>query len=203
MPDSSKPRYKVTRVSEKHGLDDLEDYLARRWTGEGGERASLRTLADETNKRILRAAMADVGLDPLPGEAANTYRLLTDNDVSQGVRTNTRRHLEGEGVDVEALEQDFVSYQAVRTYLVEGRGVTHEADNAPVETALTTISRLQSRTTAVAEQKIEQLQSTGAIQSGATRVFLDLRVFCEDCGTQYDVATFLDQAGCDCEPSRG
>lgn len=198
MPDGSTPRYKIIRVSEKYDLDALGDDLAQRWTGEGVERASLRTLADETNKRLLRAAMSDAGLDPLPGEVANAYRLLTADDVSQGVRTDTRRRLKRGGVDVDTLEQDFVTYQAVRTYLVEGRGITHDGDTAPVESARTAITRLQNRTTAVTEQKIEQLQSTKAIHPGETRVLLDLRVFCEDCGTQYDVATFLEQGGCDC-----
>lgn len=61
--------------------------------------------------------MASVDLEPLDGEVRNTYRLLTDEDVSSGMRTAKRNELERAGVDVESVERDSVTHQAIYTYL--------------------------------------------------------------------------------------
>ena len=199
MADSSETRYKVGRVIDSYGLSGLGDELASRWAGDGTERASLRELADDVNRRLLRAAMVDAGMDPLDGEVANAYRLLTDETVGEGERTRTRRRLEREGVDVAALRDAFVTYQAVRTYLVESQGVTHDdGDDASATDAAESIARLQNRTLAVAEERFERLRRAGEISSGDLQLVFTLRVYCEDCGSQYDVEEFLRAGGCEC-----
>lgn len=193
-------RYKVARVLDRYGIPELGDELVRRWTADGAERQSLRDLARFTNERLLASAMSEAGADPLDGEAANLYRLLVDDEVSKGVRTQARRRLEREGFDVEQLERDFVTYQAVRTYLMAGRGVEHDgpADD-PVERAIGHVKRLSTRTAAVTGERIDRLRGAGDVEAGKTRVLLDLRVFCEDCGRQHDAVEFLEAGGCGCE----
>lgn len=192
-------RYKVARVLDRYGIPEFGDELVRRWTAEGEERQSLRELASLTNERLLASAMSMAGADPLDGEAANRYRLLVDDEVSEGVRTQGRRRLVREGVDVERLEQDFVSYQAVRTYLTEGRGVEPGGPaEDPVERATEHVRRLSNRVTAVTDDRIDRLRDAGAIEAGETRVLLDLRVSCEDCGRHYDAMEFLEAGGCGC-----
>lgn len=205
MTEEAAPRYKVGRVLDRYGIPDVGDELVRRWRGDGVDRQSLRDLAAYTNERLVAAAMAEAGGDPLDGEAANVHRLLVDDDVSEGVRTQARRRLERRGVDVDRLESDFVSYQAVRTYLKEGRdveapGAGGDPDPAPdpVDSAADQLTRLMDRTTAVARERIDRLLAAGEVEAGDPQVLLDLRVFCEECGRQYDVVEFLDAGGCDC-----
>lgn len=192
-------RYKVERVASAYDLDSVPDELVERWTRDD-DAMSLRELAAYFNRQVLRAAMEAAGADPLDGEVENAYRLLSDDDVSSGVRTETRRRLERDGVDVDRVKSSFVTYQAVRNYLREARGASREgpSDEERVESVGETIERLRSRTTAVTEEKLAQLRDGSRVDLGEFRVLLNLRVFCEDCATQYDVGELLERGGCDC-----
>lgn len=198
MSDTGR-QYKIARVAEKYGLTDIEDELVKQWSRDE-DAMSLRDLADLFNRRVLRAVMEDANMNPLDGEVENTYRLLTDNDVSSGVRTEVRKKLQRNDVDVDELEANFVTYQSVRTYLREGRDVKYErvSDTERIENVRQTVRQLQNRTVTVTEEKLSQLNQTNRIDLGEFRVLLDARIFCEDCGTQYNVDEVLDQAGCEC-----
>ena len=67
----------------------------------------------------------------LDGEVANTYRLLTADDVSTGVRTQAETTLEHNGIDPDRLQQDFISQLAIHTYLTKHYGV--ERPSEPTE----------------------------------------------------------------------
>jgi hypothetical protein len=196
---SSGRRTKVARLLEEYELEGLGAELERRWTADGDERMSLRDLADYFNAEVLEASMADAGMQPLSGEADNVYHLLTGEDVTSADRTRTRRRLEREGVDVDALLSDFVTYQAIRTYLKRDRGAEHTTDDRDrtiVEAE--NIQRLRGRTVTVTEGKLDQLRRSDEIVLGNARVFVDVNVLCEDCGAQYEVDELLDRGGCDC-----
>lgn len=198
--EGEQSKTKVERLLETYELTGMGAELERRWTDDSGERDSLRTLATVFNEQLLERAMLDAGMNPVEGEVANLYRNLTDDEVSRGVRTEVRNRLEQNGVDVSALRQDFVSYQAIRTYLKDVRGASHERpEGGRVERARTNFAQLAGRTTAVVEQKLEQLTSAGRLTLGTYRVRTSVTVYCEDCETQYEVATLLDEGGCECE----
>lgn len=110
------------RVIADYGLDGFGETLEEKWTRTDEKRASLRELADVLNGRLLGAAMEDAAMSVLEGEVANTYRPLTDEDVSRGVETQVENRLERNGVDVESLREDFVPHQAVHTYPTKYRG---------------------------------------------------------------------------------
>ncbi|MFB6207271.1 MAG: rod-determining factor RdfA [Haloglomus sp.] len=203
--DSAEPRgrrSKVERLLEEYDLEGLGDELERYWTAEDpDERRSLRDLATLFNRRLLEAALVDAGADVLEGEVANTYRLLTDDEVSARDRTRIRRRLEREGIDVDELTSDFVSYQAIRTYLKEYRDAEHsKSAESPRQKAIETVQRLRSRLVTIAEQRLESLRSAGELTLGEFRLIVTLRVICEDCGTQTDLTTLIEERGCDCEP---
>jgi hypothetical protein len=198
MTEQRPPNLKVGRLIRDYGLgEDFGDYLERRWTGESGERLSLRDLADLFNRRLLEAAMRENGMSPLAGEVENIYELLTDEDVSSADRTRSRRRLEREGVDVSQVTDDFVSYQAIRTYLKD-RGAEYSGRDDRAAAAASTIQQLRSRTATITESKLEQLREGDELDLGQFRVMVDVRVVCEDCGAQYDVTELLDRGGCDC-----
>lgn len=193
---------KVARLLEEYGLgSDFGDRLEELWTAEGSERESLRTLADRFNERLLESAMADAGMSTVDGEVANMYRLLTADDVSSGNRTEARRRLAENGIDVEQLERDFVTYQAIRSYLKDYRGAEYESGSETTRTdsVIETIQRLKSRTRSVAEKNLEQLRETGRITLGEFRLFIDISVLCEECDTQYEFVELIKRGGCECE----
>jgi hypothetical protein len=192
-------RTKVARLIDEYGFESLGPELERRWTTDGDDRLSLRALADYFNQKLLADRMANAGMQPLAGEVENVYRLLTDDDVGSADRTRTRRRLERNGVDVEGLRSDFVTYQAIRSYLKGDRGAEHTTDDRPrtvVESE--NIRRLRGRTTAVTEERLSQLRKGDHVQLEEFRVFAEINVFCEDCGTQYEVEELLERGGCAC-----
>lgn len=194
---------KVARVIEEYDLNGLGETLENRWTSTNGERVSLRELADLFNRRVLHSALKDVGANPLDGEVKNTYRLLTDDDISAGVRTRAKASLQQDGIDIERLLEDFVSHQAVHTYLTQYREVEQpsraQSPEHQIEKGLETIQRLKSRLQAVTEKTLRTFSTTNRITLGTFSVIVDVRVFCEDCRTQYDVGELFEQQGCECE----
>lgn len=191
-------RTKTERLIEEYGLDGIGGILEAYWTGEAGERRSLRDLAALVNRRLIRASMEDAGLRPTESKVDRIHVVLREDDASTGERIETRRELQRKGVDVDGLTEDFVSHQAVRTYLRQCRGVEYERDGDQLERDVETLRRLQGRTTAVSERTLERLRHTDRIDLGTFDVTVDIRVFCEDCGTERSVVDVLTDRGCDC-----
>jgi len=193
---------KVRRIIEHDELDELETELAARWRGDGYERESLRELADRFNERVLAARMQQAGLNPLDGEAANTYRLLTDEEVSAGMRTQARRRLERAEIDTDALSRDFASHQAIHTYLTKDLEIEPPNETKSAEKRLEqdrkTIQRLESRLEAVTDNTLGRLNAAGQLSIGEYAVLVDVEVFCEECGQQYEISELLAAGSCDC-----
>lgn len=195
---------KIDRVAAARGLPDAPERLATYWTRENG-RYSLRELATHFNRSLLRAAMEEAGRNPLDGEVENTHRLLTDDDVSHGMRTQTRNRLQREGVDVEGLQADFVSYQTVRRHLKGCLGVERSRDDAtdPAETAVQRIAALQNRTRAVTESTLSGLHAADETAASDLDVIVDITVSCANCGAHAPVREFIRNGGCRCGESAG
>jgi len=190
---------KVRRVIEEYSLDGVGDEMERRWTGRQGERESLRTLADRFNKIVLKKVLVRAGFSPLEGEVEQMYELLQKDDAGPGERTEVRRRLEREDIDVSELQSDFVSHQSMHTYLQKHRGAELEKKNEDMKRAeVRTIRQMQGRTAAVTENSLERLSSADEIVVDEFEVFTSVQIYCEDCNTQYDVVNFIQQGGCDC-----
>lgn len=201
--DGSRGRtLKLARVTAEYGLDDLDEDLAARWTGDGVERYSLRELEAYVNQRVLRAAMQEAGIDPLSGEVENIYELLSDDETSEGVRIEARKRLERAGIDVEDLQKDFVSHQSIHTYLKRHLDVSYERSETPEERldkATETILSLRNRTEAVTEGTLGTLRNAGTMSLDGFEVFVDINVACDQCGRYYEVDELLERGGCECQ----
>lgn len=195
-------RSKVASVIERYDLLGTQDELERRWLGVDRERQSLRELATWFNQRVLEAALENQDSRPIEGEVANLYRLLDDEDVPASARTEAETKLSRLGIDVDSLRGDFVTHQAIYTYLTGVRGVsspdTGRSPDAAVEGRRDTIQRLRSRLAAVSERSLEGLRDAGHVSVGSFDVMVRVTVHCTECGTTVDVADLLDQRGCDC-----
>ncbi|MFQ3293105.1 MAG: hypothetical protein ACI8VE_000161 [Natrialbaceae archaeon] len=199
---SSGRQTKVARLIDEYDLDGLGAELEHRWTAEGDERMSLRALATHFNQQLLEVRMTGAGIQSLSGEVENTYRLLTDDEVSGADRTRTVRRLEGEGIDTDALRDDFVTYQAIRSYLKGNRDAEYVKPNKDrIESELANVQRLRGRVMTVTEGNLEQLRQNGEITLGEFGLLVGIAVLCETCGQRYEVEELLEQGGCDCEES--
>lgn len=191
---------KVSRMIEQYDLEGQGEWLETHWTGDGVERRSLRNLADAFNRQLLKAAMQDAGMTPLENDVESAYERLSDDDASSGARVELRNRLEWNGIDVESLESDFVSHQAIHTYLRKVRDAKREEpDTDPREKELGTIERLQGRTQVVTTDSLERLAKRGIVDLAGFDVLVDIRVICDNCGSQHQATELIDQGGCDCQ----
>jgi hypothetical protein len=197
-------RYKVGRVLSEYDLPGLHNSLPDLWRGDSADSMSLRELADHINVAILKRSLEQNGETPLEGEPENAYRLLTDPEVSAGMRAQQRNRLARVGIDVDRIEQNFVTHQAVHTYLTEALNVSKETEPSdPVEKNRNRIARLRGRTGAVVENALSELQNTGDIEIGAPDVFVDIKVYCSECETQVQLSKLLAAGGCECDTVGG
>jgi len=191
---------KVARLIEEFDLEPIGDEMEQRWTSDGDDRMSLRKLADYFNVCLLKRALARSTRNPFPSEPETIYRLLTDESQSTGDRLGCQRRLERAGVDVDALLDNFVSYQAIRSYLQKEREVQHQPNQRDrIQVESENIQRLRGRVVSVTGDKLDSLSEAGHIVLGDFRVIADIQIFCEECGTQSHANDVLKSGGCACQ----
>lgn len=199
------PCCKLGRAVEKYALDGLDDDLRHSWTTDGEESASLRELERRVNRRMLETALDRADVRPLDGDAASLYRVVADAEgVSESRRLEVVRRLEREGVDVDALEGDFVSHQTVYNHLRDCLDVERDTERTPEEQldrGVSTVRALQSRTETVTEQTVDRLRRNGLLDVGEFDVIADVQVICDECGRTHSVDSLVDAGGCECQRS--
>lgn len=193
------PNSKVARVIREYDLDGWGDRLESEWVGTDGERTSLRDLADLFNRVVLESALADAGVAMSDHDVETTYRILTDDDVARADVLRKERELERDGVDVEGLRSDFVTHQAVHTYLTEYREAELTDQSPDPDRKVETLERLSGRTTAVSESTLEGLIEADEVTDREYELFVEIRVVCEECGTDYTLVDLISQGGCHCD----
>jgi hypothetical protein len=194
-------RSKVQRIIDERGFEGFGDELERRWTTDGDDGASLRELADEFNRRVLADEAEAAGVQFLAGELENFYAKLTGDDVDPEARVAVERRLNREGIDTDDVSDDFVTHQAIHTYLSKYRDASVSTPDSAdrVADGRDTINRLQTRLGNVTSNTLRTLESADAISLGDSDVFVTVTVACNDCGTRTEVNALLDEGGCDCE----
>ncbi|MGB9965563.1 rod-determining factor RdfA [Halobacterium sp. CBA1126] len=198
--DTAGRQSKVARLVDEHDLDGVGAELEARWTATGDDHWSLRDLAEHFNRELVRERLYEAGLHPSEAEVGDVVRLLTGDGGGAAEQTQLRRRLEREGIDVEDLAGDVVTYQAVRSYLQEYRGAEYERDTGDrLETVADAVQKLRGRLVSVTETKLDQLRRTSKLTLGEFRVMVDVRVLCTECDTQYGIAELLAGDGCNCE----
>lgn len=201
-PNGRTTRSKVHRIINEHNLGEIGEELEHRWKGEGRSRQSLRELADFLNRRILQEMVEQSNELAVDGEIENLHRLLTGDDVSASDRARAEQKLNRAGIDVESIREDFVSHQAVHTYLTKIRGVkldSREASSSEtLESRKNSIQKLRSRLTAMTEWNIQNLQDTNRLSIGSFDVTTSVTVHCRDCNNSFDITELLDKDHCDC-----
>lgn len=203
MSESSpKSNSKVARVIQKYELTGMGEKLELDWTGEHGERKSLRDLATEFNHAVLEAAISKAGTATAKSDIESAYQTLTDSDVSRADKMRKRRDLEQMGVDVDDVLSDFITHQTIYKYLTEEREAQlPERSGNIVDRKIETLEQLQGRTSTVTEATIDDLLRNDELTDHDYEVFVNTRVVCGSCGTDYAATELLREGGCDCDSS--
>ena len=188
------PCCKITRVAQAYHVRDVDTKLLQR--REQG--ASLRELAVFFNRQVLSEAL-DRATQEVIGDAETIYAVLMDDDTDRARQAELRSKLARYDVDIDAVQQDFVSHQTVRNHLNGCREIdTGREPDLDLESGRKTIEWAQARSEGVIEQTIERLRNAGAVADTRTEVTQSVRVACSACGQSYRIEEFLQQGGCDC-----
>jgi|APHM01.1.fsa_nt_gi hypothetical protein len=195
---------KIERVAKRYSIPELGDDLVARWLGESsGEQQSLRDLAEYVNRLIVESALESSGDRVLDGEAENMYRLLTADEVTAGMQTEARQTLANKGIEINQLEADFVSYQAVYNYLRKHRDVSSEERKKkaqkPISADLESVQKLSSRLRAVLSGMIDKWEGRNAVTVDEYDVEVDVWISCQSCGERLRPAELVDRGGCRCD----
>jgi transcriptional regulator with XRE-family HTH domain len=190
---------KIGRDAEKYGVPDLPLFVRRRRLEDG---LSLRDLAEAVNTRLVESVLEEADAD-VAGDAASVYAALADEDVPPERRLSVRNRLTDLGVDVEELDADFVSYQAVRRHLrncldvaTDREGITDLSEGREI------VATARERDREIISQTLRRLQRVGELRDTDIEVRISPRVSCRRCGQFFGLDEFLAAGGCDCATAR-
>lgn len=98
--------------------------------------------------------------------------------------------------------QDFVTQQAVYTYLTESLGVSKDRESSAVfvEKYDQRINRLRSHTEAVTADFLDALKSAGELTLRDYDIVIVIQAYCHGCGSQYAISSLLEDDDCDYSP---
>lgn len=189
---------KLGRVARQYGIEDVEGELVDLWQRED-DRYSLRELAEYFNEELVREAMEDHGLMPLQGEPEHIYHLLTDGDVSGGMKAQLRNRLEQNGIDPDRLTADTVSYQTVNRHFKQCLDLSFESrESTSPKERIDSVTAMARRTELVAQQTVEQLQYADDVTLGEFDVTVTVGLTCTDCNRDLRLHELVERGGCDC-----
>lgn len=188
---------KVCRVLDEREFGRLDDELVARWHGESGERMGYRRLADWLNATLLRREMERAGVPTGGGEARSRYDRLTGDD--EGTAAAVADLLRREGVAVDAIRDDFVSYSVVRIHLRDCLGEDREP-SPPADWEADRLDQLEAYTVAEAADALRSLVTKGELAAGGEITpEVSIRVTCSACGAAVPVDDALGGGTfCDC-----
>lgn len=203
---SDPTRCKVGSVAVKYSLEDVCRELEQYWTGERGDgrRHSLRKLATYFNRNVLLAALDEEDERLSDGEVGRLALALQRSTEDGTDHAESAEELRRRGVDVDSLRSDFVSHQAVHTYLKKYRDVDspdrqdHRDDVDRRTRNVRKIERLNSRSSAVASDALEVMRNAGEIAVGDLEVRSVVWVRCRDCGGRFRFDELVSRTTCEC-----
>lgn len=189
---------KVGTLVETVDLEELDEKLERLWQEEG---VSVRRLARYVGERVLEQTLEDAGAEFTVAELDTIYDLVRGIDVSDAASIEKRRQLEREGVDVDALDDRFVSHQTVYRHLTGCLGIEYERDPVDAASTLEQIRAVQHRTATVAADRVERLAANAVLDHADYQVIVDVSATCEHCGSYYELGELVSGGGCGCNLS--
>lgn len=195
---------KLSRTAEKYdvapgaGDETLDDQLAKRWTGEGKyPEMSLRTLVDWFHKHVLRTRYTDLGRSTLEPHLESDYQALQSpgDDTHHAVRSD----LKSDGIDAEALVEDFVSASTLYRHLTGCLGVEKAEEPSGTAPDRETLNYVENTAEMYVSDLLSAWEHSGETPR-ATDADIVVRVYleCPECAKQTNIRT-VKQRGYICK----
>lgn len=190
---------KVGKAIQVHDLDsgvredDTNEHLVARWIGSDDyTEEGYRSLAKWFNKRI----MHDVYLDA--GRSVSETRIDADYDAlnadEQSVREDIADDLRVDGIDVNALEGDFVSRATMRRHLTDCLGAEKERKPATTDWELEKIEHGRTHFHKSVSSAIQSLANKDELPGGnQANVETPIVLSCPECTARIELETALSR----------
>jgi len=192
-------KYKIERVLRKYNLDRHIEDIPNMWLGIDTEEKSLREIAHMVNISVVEQFLKQ-SEEPTDGEANYILKVL-QGSVDEASKENQKDRLRDKGLDPETLEEDLVSYSAVRRYLTNGVEVEKDTGQTPEEAIKSledNASRLETRTRKVLQNRLEQVNEKGILPISDPALIIDIQIYCRECNNQYNFHEFIEKGSCEC-----
>jgi len=169
-------------------MDRYEDRLIDQWQADKPQRKGYRQLAEWLNTMMLRREMDHAGLSTLGNEPESKYERLRDGD--ERVAAEVRTTLRNEGIDVDELDADFVSYGVVRTHLKECLGMDRDVESTDWEEDA--IEYTREHATGKLEDAVRSLIRKDRLSAcGEIDVHVTIEVECDGCHSRVPISRAL------------
>ncbi|THE64015.1 hypothetical protein D8Y22_14925 [Salinadaptatus halalkaliphilus] len=164
-------------------MDRYESDLVSQWQADGPQRKGYRQLAEWFNVLLLRREMDRAGLSTLGDEAESKYeRLTADGTVAEEVANS----LGNDGLPIEQLRDDFVSYGVIRTHLKECLG--EEVSFSGGDWEQDTIEIVQNHAVDKIAEAVSSLQSKEQLTAGGDlEIAVTVELECDNCHTRIPI----------------
>jgi DNA-binding transcriptional ArsR family regulator len=130
------------------------------------------------------------------------YDLLQSDDVPTWTRIEAENRLDEFNLDVEQLDEEFVSHQTMYRHLKNCLSAEKERTIEPEkirENFREKVGRLEQRIEMVVTEELERFSNKPWFTIGEFDVFVSVAVMCRDCSRHEDVRTLVADGGCDCD----
>jgi len=191
---------KIEIVSDRYDLDEREtryesvdDRLLTRWTGaDGHESSGYRQLTEWFNERLLRTLYDDHGRDTTGNRVESDFEALTGDDDL--LREEVRDDLRADGIDVDALQQDMVSWSTMRTHLkscLDGEKVIRESDS---DWERRSVEIAKNVATSKVNEALSSLETDEVLPAGTdAEVEIQVLLSCPECPTRVPFGDAIDR----------
>lgn len=188
---------KVGRLTDSHGLEEIDDWLVADW--QSG--TSVRDLTAAFNEELVESHLANADVSLLDWDPTRVIEALDANSDTDAEGIEAQRALERAGFDPDALESDRVSHQTIYRHLTDCLDASVDAeldDDERLENTRETVFALQRRTELVTNSRLESLDAAGVTDLGDPEAIVDIQVVCRDCGESMAFDSALAES-CNCD----
>lgn len=200
MTETADACCKVGAAIDRFDLGELadeaasfDDLLVARWKGEGRSAPQgYRPLTEWFNKRLLKCEYDRNGVAAGGARLDREYEALTgDNDVWL---EEVRDGLRSDGVDVDAVEQSFVSWSTMQRHLTGCLDAEKESHRAQTDWERNSVAVARDQLASKVESAVRSLSSKGELEADDdTDISVTIELECPECPLRISLERAIDQ----------
>jgi len=189
---------KVDTLLERYALptpayDSVDKYLVVRWTGRDDHDAEgYKPLTEWFNKQMLRRRYDAHGRDVTSVHLDREYELVTGDASAE--REELAADLAADGLDIDRLADELVSWSTMRHHLKDCLDATKEPATASTDWQTNTVEMATTQAAEKTRSVLSSLASTGRLPDAEEAdVDVQVELHCPDCSASASFQTAVER----------